>query len=100
MRVSRMPICVVCDLTPERTQTLLKVRLNLDHAKASWRAAKTELAMAHDIVTSLPGDHPDGIHALRNANSALSKARKELHAALDDYANAITKKAPTRATQG
>ena len=96
MRVGGMRICLVCDLTPGRTQALLKLRHKLGHAKASWRAAKTEFAKAQDILTSLPGDHPDGIHALRNANSALSKARKEVKAALDDYVNAMTKKARTQ----
>ena len=82
--VSGIPVCVTCDLAPEKTLELIKANLRLNEARAKWRSAKLELAKADEIRASLPSCHPDGARAL-HANAELFKVEKELQDALAEY---------------
>jgi hypothetical protein len=79
--VSGIPVCVTCDLAPEKTLELIKANLRLNEARAKWRSAKLELTKADEIRASLPSGHPDG----NNTNTELAKAGQELQDALAEY---------------
>lgn len=82
--VSGIPVCVTCDLAPEKTLELIKANLKLNEARAKWTSAKLELTKADEIRASLPSGHPDGT-ALHNAHTELAKAGQELQDALAEY---------------
>jgi hypothetical protein len=85
---SGIPICVNCDLSPATTLKVPKANVELHGERAKWRAAKSGLQKADEIVASLPPGHPDGTKALQRANVDLSKAGEELQAALSAYLEA------------
>ena len=87
-----MPVCLNCDLSPEKTLKLLRANVGLSAARAKWKAARSGIEKADEIVAGLPVGHPDGTEALQRANVTLVKAGEELQAALGEYLKASTER--------
>ena len=70
------------------------VRKDLEIARHRYRAAIAELRRAEKVYCDVGGQHPDGVHALREANRILTNDSSNLHRALRNFTAGLRQATP------